>query len=169
MGCSVGGLLALDLALHHPDVFRACISVEGALHIGGDYDAQFGMSHPQVGSMAKARMMEGLCSPTSPTPYVKEVSLVYSAGWPPVFLGDLWYYLVDYDIRDRAHEIDTSRCAVHIMNGEYDYTGSVKKGLEAHNAIAGSTHTEMHNIGHFPMAENPDLFMSYLQPILDQL
>lgn len=169
MGCSVGGLLALDLALHHPDVFRATIAVEGALHIGGDYDKQFGMSHPQVSGLSKARMMEGLCAPTSPTPYVKEISQVYSAGWPPVFLGDLWYYLVDYDIRERAHEIDTSKCAVHILNGEYDYTGSVKKGLAAHHAIAGSTHTAMDNIGHFPMAENPELFMKYLAPVLDQV
>jgi len=169
MGCSVGGLLALDLALHHPDRFRAAIAVEGALHIGGDYDSQFGMSHPQVSGLSKARMMEGLCSPTSPTPYVKEVSQVYSAGWPPVLLGDLWYYMVDYDIRDRAHEIDTSKCAVHIMNGEYDYTGSIKKGLAANQAIAGSTHTAMDNIGHFPMAENPELFMSYLEPILESV
>ena len=94
---------------------------------------------------------------------------MYSAGWPPVFLGDLWYYLVDYDIRERAHEIDTSKCAVHILNGEYDYTGSVKKGLAAHHAIAGSTHTAMDNIGHFPMAENPELFMKYLAPVLDQV
>ena len=41
MGCSVGGLLALDLALRHPDVFRAVISVEGALSIGGSLDARW--------------------------------------------------------------------------------------------------------------------------------
>lgn len=169
MGCSVGGLLALDLALNHPDQFRAAIAVEGALKIGGDFDQQFGMSHPQVGGLSKARMMEGLCAPMSPTPYVKEISQVYSAGWPPVFLGDLWYYMVDYDIVDRAHEIDTTKCAVHILNGEYDYTGSIRKGLAAHQAIAGSTHTAMDGIGHFPMAENPELFLTYLKPILETL
>ena len=31
MGCSMGGHLAGDLALHHPDEFRAVIGVEGAL------------------------------------------------------------------------------------------------------------------------------------------
>ena len=39
MGCSVGGLLALDLAHKHPDAFRAVVSVEGALHIGGHMDS----------------------------------------------------------------------------------------------------------------------------------
>ncbi len=169
MGCSVGGLLALDLALHHPGAFRAVISLEGALHIGGDRNAFFGFWHPQVSNHSKARMMEGLCSPTSPTPYVKEVSQVYSAGWPPAFSGDLHYYMEDYDIRDRAAEIDTSATAVHIMNGEYDYSGSIELGREAHQAIAGSTHTEMAGVGHFPMQENPEVFMGYLLPILDRI
>ena len=169
MGCSVGGLLALDLALHHPDRFRAVVAVEGALHIGGDWDALGPMWHPQVADGSKARLMESLCAPTSPEPYVKEVSQVYSAGWPQAFLGDLYYYIADYDLRDRAGEIDTSTVAVHIMNGEYDYSGTVGRGRAAHEAIAGSTHTEMAGIGHFPMQENPLLFARYLLPVLDRI
>ena len=169
MGCSVGGLLALDLALHHPDVFRAVVSLEGALNIAGNWDSLDGFWHPQVSNNSKARSMESLCAPQSPEAYVKEVSQVYSAGWPPAFLGDLWYYLNDYDLRDRAHEIDTSQCAVHILNGEYDWSGHVQGGLAAHEAIAGSTHTVMTNVGHFPMQENPVEFAEYLLPILDKV
>ncbi len=169
MGCSVGGLLALDLALHHPDEFRAVISLEGSQHIGGDLETLLGFWHPQVSNMTKARMMEGLCAPTSPESYVKEVSHTYSSGWPPAFLGDLYYYAVDFDITERAGEIDTSQVAVHILNGEYDYTGHVAGGLAAHHAIAGSTHTEMKNVGHFPMQENPVAFTEYLLPVLDQI
>ena len=169
MGCSVGGLLALDLALHHSDVFSAVVSVEGALHIGSTTDELEGFFHPQVSNMTKARMMEGLCAPTAPLPYIKEVSQTYASGWPPVFIGDLHYYLMDYDLRERAHEIDTGECAVHIMNGEYDYSGTIEKGRTAHAAIAGSTHCAMTDIGHFPMAENPERFMHYLLPILDEI
>lgn len=169
MGCSVGGLLALDLALHHPDTFRAVISVEGSLHVGGDPEELLGFWHPQVSSHTKARMMESLCSPRSPEAYVKEVSQVYSAGWPPAFLGDLHYYMVGFDLRERAGEIDTGRVAVHILNGEYDYSAPVEMGLEAHRAIPGSTHTEMRGVGHFPMQENPDAFIGYLLPILSRI
>jgi pimeloyl-ACP methyl ester carboxylesterase len=169
MGCSVGGLLALDLAFHHPDVFRAVISVEGALHVGGDLDALAGFWHPQVSNHTKAHLMEGLCSPTSPEPYVKEVSQVYAAGWPPAFLGDLHYYCVDFDLRERAGEIDTGRVAVHILNGEYDYSGTVEMGVEAHRAIPGSTHTEMRGVGHFPMQENPVEFVRHLLPMLEAI
>ncbi len=167
MGCSVGGLLALDLALHHPAVFRAVVSVEGSLYIGGDPDALDGFWHPQVSNQAKARIMEGLCAPASPEAYIKEVSQVYSAGWPPAFLGDLYYYMVDYDLRERVTEIDTSRCAVHILNGDYDWSGTAEMGANAHQAIPGSTHTVMRGVGHFPMQENPGAFVRYLLPILD--
>jgi pimeloyl-ACP methyl ester carboxylesterase len=169
MGCSVGGLLALDLACRHPDRFRAVISLEGALHIGGDIDDLAGFWHPQVSNETKARMMDGLMAPTSPIARRKETTQIYAAGWPPAFLGDLWYYLVDYDLRERAHQIDTARVAVHILSGEYDYSGSVELGREAHEAIAGSTFTEMPGVGHFPMSENPVLFLSHLLPVLDSI
>jgi pimeloyl-ACP methyl ester carboxylesterase len=169
MGCSVGGLLALDLALRHSDLFRAVIALEGSLHIGGDPDALIGFWNPQVSNHSKAHLMEQLCAPLSPQPYVKEVSQVYSAGWPPAFLGDLYYYMVDYDLRERAGDIDTSRVGVHILNGEYDYSATVEMGKEAHRAIPGSTHTEMRGLGHFPMQENPRAFLGYLLPVLEQI
>lgn len=169
MGCSVGGLLALDLALHHPDTFRAVISLEGALHVGGGWESLDGFWHPQVSNITKARMMEGLCAPGSPEAYVKEVSQVYSAGWPPVFIGDLWYYMMDFDIRDRAHEIDTQQVAVHILSGEYDYSGRPDMGQAAHAGIAGSTWSLMPGLGHFPMTEHPDAFLEHLLPVLDRI
>lgn len=169
MGCSVGGLLALDLAHRHADEFRAVISVEGALKVEGDLKHYDELWHPQVSNEYKARLMDGLMSPTSPKAYRKETSYVYASGWPPVFLGDLHYYMADYDLRATAGEIDTNNVGVHILSGEYDYSGRSEFGRAAHEAIAGSTWAEMTGVGHFPMSENPEVFVRYLTPILDQL
>lgn len=169
MGCSVGGLLALDLALHEPDAFRAVISVEGALNIEGSMDAVGDLWHPKVSNDYKARLMEGLMSPTSPTAYVKETSFVYASGWPQAFIGDLHYYIKEFDLRARAGDIDTNRVGVHILSGEYDHSGTVECGQAAHAAIKGSTWCEMRGVGHFPMSENPAAFMQYLQPILAKI
>ena len=98
MGCSVGGLLALDLAHKHPNDFRAVISLEGALEIPGKIEHNTELWHPQVNNEYKARLMDALMSPTSPKRYRKETAYVYSCGWPPVFLGDLNYYLKEYDL-----------------------------------------------------------------------
>ena len=169
MGCSVGGLLALDLAQKHPEKFRAVISVEGALHVGGNLNALEGFWHPQVSNETKATMMEGLTAPASPLPYRKETAQAYASGWPPVFLGDLWYYIAEYDLRDSASTIDTSEVGVHIFSGEYDFSATLEKGREAHDAIQGSSYCEMRGIGHFPMSENPTKFLEYLLPVLENI
>lgn len=62
-------------------------------------------------------------APASPNAYRKETAFVYSSGWPPAFRGDLYYYMVDYDLRQSAAQIDTKMVAVHILSGEYDYSG----------------------------------------------
>lgn len=169
MGCSVGGLLALDLARHHPDLFSAVISLEGALKIEAAISDLGRLWHPQVSNEYKGRLMNGLMSPTSPEAYRKETSQVYASGWPPAFLGDLHYYVADYDLREEASKIDTNRVAVHILSGEYDPSGTMERGQAAQAAIAGSTWAGMTDVGHFPMSENPEAFFAYLLPILEQV
>lgn len=169
MGCSVGGLLALDLAARHANRFRSVISLEGALHVGGSLGQYDLLWHPQVSSEYKARLMDGLMAPSSPTPYRRETSFVYASGWPPAFLGDLNYYLEEYDLRERAGSIDTKEVGVHILSAEYDYSSTLEMGRTAHAAIEGSTFTEMSGLGHFPMSENPEGFVEYLLPILDRI
>ncbi len=167
MGCSVGGMLALDLAYHNPDFFSAVISLEGALHV-----PEFDLSmfwHQQVNNEFKARVMEGTMSPTSPERYRKETAMVYASGWPPCFAGDIHYYCQDYDLRGKAESIDTNEVAVYILSGEYDMSGQTEMSLEAHQAIAGSKFIEMKGMGHFPMSENPAAFMQYIEPVLEEI
>ncbi|MFT6016236.1 MAG: pimeloyl-ACP methyl ester carboxylesterase [Candidatus Azotimanducaceae bacterium] len=169
MGCSVGGLLALDLAHKHAENFRSVISLEGALEIPGKLKHNSELWHPQVSNEYKARLMDALMSPTSPKRYRKETSFVYASGWPQIFHGDLQYYLEEFDLRNTAHEIDTTRVGVHILSGEYDCSGTRELGEAAHKAIAGSTYSEMKAVGHFPMSENPRQFIKYLMPVLDEI
>jgi pimeloyl-ACP methyl ester carboxylesterase len=169
MGCSVGGLLALDLARYHAEVFRAVIGLEPALKIEGDRESLRGFWHPRVSNEFKAAAMYALMSPTSPEERRRETVFVYSQGWPPAFLGDLYYYIDDHDLRDEAGDIDTGRCAVHLLSGEYDFSGTPEHGLAAHEAICGSTFAVMEGLGHFPMSEDPEKFLHYLLPILDRI
>ncbi len=37
---------------------------------------------------------------------------------------------------------------------------------EAHEAIRGSTWAEIKGVSHFPMSENPEVFIEYQLPIL---
>jgi pimeloyl-ACP methyl ester carboxylesterase len=169
MGCSIGGCLALDLARWHPEQFRAVVALEPALKLDQDLDALAGFWHPKVSNEYKAHLMHGLMSPSSPEPLRRETVFAYSQSWPPAFLGDLHYYLVDHDLEEEAGAIDTSKVGVHLLSGEYDYSATVAHGLAAHQAIPGSTFSVMSGLGHFPMSEDPERFMTYLRPVLEEI
>ena len=66
MGCSMGGHLAVDLALNYPEHFRACIALEGALE---SHDIQGVMPwwrHPRLSNDSKPSLMYTLMAPQSP-------------------------------------------------------------------------------------------------------
>ncbi len=168
MGSSIGGHLALDLASNHPDAFRAVIGLEAAAATPGAYlDV---MNHPRVSNAFKASLMYGLTAPTAPERYRRETEWVYSQGAPPVFKGDLYYYSVDHDMTEaELAAIDTSRCAVHLLTGEYDYTATLAHSQEAADAIPGATFAPMEGLGHFPMCEDPERFLAAIRPVLEKI
>ena len=57
MGCSMGGHLAADLALNHPDRFRACIALEGALESHAIQGVMAWWNHPRLGNDSKPSLV----------------------------------------------------------------------------------------------------------------
>ncbi len=167
MGSSIGGHLAVDLALHHPDVFRAVVGLEAALYTPGTVSDE--LHHPEISNDFKAHAMYGLMSPTSPEAYRRETIGVYSQGAPAVFKGDLYYYSVDHDVRNTAASIDTNLCSVDILNGEYDWSGTPEMGAELAAMIPNARYKTMKGLGHFPMCENPELFLREIRPVLARI
>ena len=168
IGSSIGGHLALDLASNHPDAFRAVIGLEAAAATPGGYlDV---MNHPRVSNAFKSSLMYGLTAATAPERYRRETEFVYSQGAPPVFKGDLYYYSVDHEMSDEElAAIDTRRCAVHLLTGEYDWTAPPALSEAAAGKIPGATFQAMKGLGHFPMCEDPERFLSELRPILEKV
>jgi len=66
MGCSMGGHLAADLALNHPDRFRACIALEGALESHAIQGVMPWWNHPRLGNDSKPSLMYTMMAPQSP-------------------------------------------------------------------------------------------------------
>ncbi len=167
MGSSIGGHLALDLALHHPDEFRAVIGLEAAAATPGGYLEIW--NHPRVSSAFKASVMYGLMSPTSPEASRRETAWGYSQGAPPVFKGDLYYHDVDHAMGETAAQIDTSKVAVYLLTGEYDWSTPPALSQAVAAQIPGAFYQTMEGLGHFPMSENPERFLRYLRPVLEQI
>lgn len=166
MGCSMGGHLAPDIALHRPGLFRAVLAVQGGLATHDPEPFLKYLSHPRASNEAKAALMLGQTSPSSPEKFRRETGWVYAQGGPQVFQGDLDYYLGEHDLTETAKEIDTAKTEVHVVAGEYDWSATPERAKELADAIPGATFTRMDGVGHFPMSENPDEFKAHTVPLL---
>src|SRR5262249_27483658 len=72
------------------------------------------------------------------------------------------------DIRDRVDQIDIKRCPLFLLSGEYDYSCTSEGTVDVAKRT-GATATIMQGLGHFPMSENPEKFISYLLPVLEKI
>ena len=68
-----------------------------------------------------------------------------------------------------VHRIDTTRCPLVMLTGEYDYSCTAEMSEATAAKIPGARFRRMDGIGHFPFAENPPLFLDYLLAELDRL
>ncbi len=167
MGCSMGGQLAIDLAIQCPDEFRAIIGLESALESQGE--ELLALDHPRVNNASKAALMYGMMAPTSPEAFRRETTWCYSQGAPPVFKGDLAYYAQEYDVRGKARAIDPQRVPLYLFTGEYDWSVWPEKTEALVAEVPGARFQRMEGMGHFPMCENPEAFKQYLLPVLNEI
>lgn len=169
MGCSIGGRIVLDLALRHAAGLRALIGLQSGAFVERYYDASW-LDHAEVhGGRACGALAYGLMSPLSPPAEVWETAWHYMQGGPGVFSGDLHFYQVEGDIRGRIGAIDTSVCPLYLLTGEYDYSASPRDTQAVAERVKGAKFTVMKGLGHFPMSENPQAFLGYLRPVLQEI
>ena len=94
MGCSIGGRIALHLALEHPERFRAIIGLQAGAHVDPYYDLNF-LHRPDVhGGEVSAAIVSGLVGPDAPDEGTLGDAVALHARRPrrlqrrPVFLQD---------------------------------------------------------------------------------
>jgi pimeloyl-ACP methyl ester carboxylesterase len=169
IGCSIGGRIVLHLALEHASRFRALIGLESAAHAEPYYDLNW-LHRPDVhGGEVCGAVVSGLISPTAPEADRWETIWHYMQGGPGVFKGDLHFYTADGDVRGRVAEIDTRKCPLYLLTGEYDYSCTPEDTRALAASIRGTEAVIMPGLGHFPVSEDPERFLSYLRPILEKI
>jgi pimeloyl-ACP methyl ester carboxylesterase len=175
MGCSVGGQLASDLLAHHPDDFRAAISLNGWYHMdelgGDDPQPMHYLNHPRSYKEAFGYTMYLGTSPLAPESLRRESTWIYSSGGPAAYKGDNEYFMYGHDLRKDGHLIDTAKTPLYALSGEYDpATDFPKSGAEAiAHHVPGSVFRVLRGLSHFMMSDDPLRFREEIIPILDEV
>ncbi|MDD3718153.1 MAG: alpha/beta hydrolase [Actinomycetota bacterium] len=167
MGCSIGGHLAADLAYYYPDEFRAVIGIESA-HLTPGLDQRW-LYHPRINSEFNANISLDMMGPASPEYSKRETWWCYSQGAPIAVLGALNYHCVEHNLLGLAQDIDTSKVAVYLLTGEYDFSCPPMLTQMLADDIKGSRFQVIEGMGHFPMSEDPARFREYILPVLDEI
>ncbi len=168
LGASMSGEICLELAYRHPDAFTGIIACEACERIERRQTPY--AAHPQVNqAYFVPEWIRGLIAPQSPAACAEEIVWHYAQSGPAVFYGDIEFYAGDWDARDRVGRIDTKRCRLFMLTGEYDYSCTVEASAATAAKIPGVRFQSMPGMGHFPFAENPALFAEYLLPILGEI
>ena len=164
-GCSMGGAIVLKAAFDHQDEIRGILGLETTAAGHGRYN-DF-LHHPAVhGGELCATYTYGLNAPSSPEAAKRENWWYYAQSGPGVYRGDIHFYCNDWDAWDDLGRIDTTKCKVALLSGEYDYSATPQMTEDVHKAIPGSYFKLMQGMGHFPMIENYPDFKPYLMDAL---
>lgn len=168
LGASMSGEICLELAYRHPEAFSGIVACEACEKINQRQTTW--AAHPRVNqAMFVPEWIRALSAPQSPAEYQEAITWHYGQGGPSVFYGDIAFYSGDWDGRERVGKIDTNRCRLFMLTGEYDYSCTVELSQATADKIPGVVFREMKGIGHFPFAENPKLFAEHLLPVLQEL
>ena len=168
MGCSMGGAIVLKVAAEFQDELTGIVGLESSAYAPGRYNEL--LHHPAIhGGELAASYTYGLNAPGSPEASRRENWWYYSQSGPGVYQGDVHFYSNDWDGREDIKRIDTNRCKVALLTGEYDYSCTPAMSEAVAAAIPGSRLTIMEGVGHFPMIENYPGFRPHLLKALDHV
>ncbi|KAL6812196.1 alpha/beta hydrolase fold family protein [Trichoderma camerunense] len=146
----IGGVIPVEAAAHLP-------LVQPPYELGGHLNE----------SVINPERVCGMIAPTTPEFQKRLIWWIYSSQAAGIFQGDLKFYFRGWDGRGRIEKIDTKLCPVYMLTGEYDYSCSPEVSGEAAAQIPGARFEKMERMGHFPMTENPQEFMVYLNRALE--
>ncbi|HJV84681.1 MAG TPA: alpha/beta hydrolase [Noviherbaspirillum sp.] len=168
LGCSMGAAMALALGRQHPDDIAGIVALEAPFRAVGRKTPY--LAHPQTNQAAhNPSYVRGLMSPSSPLRQRRIAAWIYSQGGFQVYSGDLAFYSEEFDAEHDLAGLDGTSKPIHLLTGAYDYSASPADSQRVADLIPGAVFTEMPDLGHFPMIENPAGLLRHLRPVMEQV
>lgn len=155
-GISVGGVIALQLGLDHPEIFKALILVGCSSGPGNRYQQRI---EGYMSGMGKYHIehLKALVSQDFAKSALGRYLLSNFTDWDerlnPASIIEIFKALQNRDVTDRLGEI---KMPVLVMNGEFD--NSLPRSREMARQIRGAVHHVIPGAGHACCLEDPPTF-----------
>lgn len=154
MGCSIGGDIAVDLAVHHSAELRASIALEGAAYTPTYGDSAL-LMEPHAAcweSIVETGSSSSIRADATPD-QVQEIMWLHKSGAHRVQASDLVGW-ANHDVRDGLSRV-TVPLLVGWGTGDYYVPRELAEQTVA--AVPSASFAELDGLGHYPMWENPEL------------
>ncbi|KHN98347.1 alpha/beta hydrolase fold family protein [Metarhizium album ARSEF 1941] len=161
-GASMGGHVCLALALRTAEVGVGGVIPCQACEFTDMKRQWWDRSLLVNQSLFNPEWTYGMMAPNAPRINRDLVWHTYSSQAFGLFHGDLDFYFGGWDGRERVCKIDTKKCPVYLLTGEYDWSTTPELTEKTAAKIPGAKYKKMLGLGHFPATENPTRFVPYL-------
>ncbi len=168
LGCSIGGNITLDMALHHGGGLHAGIACQSASRTPTfpHRAIDMGLEDSGIPSYSDQGSLGGLsaCGSRALPQRVAEILWTRRMGDPKIYYSDLQAWTT-HDIHSGLHKIS---CPVLVVWGNEDYFVPFHLAEETVRGIPGAQMAVLEGIGHYPHIETPD-FNLVVEKFLDTL
>lgn len=166
LGISLGGFVALQLALRHPELVEKLVlistSAGGGTHVppSPEMMAILGRSEQnlEIGELAR-RNYAGIMAPGYTGNHPEELEMIVAiARYRPVAAPAYYRQLQAAMSHDASQQLEEIRVPTLVIHGDTDPLVVPANGDYLAQHIKGAKHIVYHNVGHVPIIENADQF-----------
>jgi pimeloyl-ACP methyl ester carboxylesterase len=168
LGTSMGGYIALSLAVHRPGQYRALIAVQPRAYAENWGSLNSLLDNPRVNIHSFSTIIKALVSPESPIDRSDEIEWVYNQAGPGVLAAD-FSAAPTADVREPMKNTDPEAVGLYVIGGDWDLSCLPAHTDELVNAMPNLPVVRVPGLGHFGTAENPELFRETLLTILAEI
>ena len=166
-GASMAGAAVIHAVATKPARFAGAVSCQA----GPDVRSRANPHHrgTQVNaSLFIPEWVHGLMNPNSPAEFRQRVWWGYSSGGFGTYAADIASYQ-QWNFTEVEPLLSEHSPHIALLSGSFDTSVPPERTRELHRRIPNSSYREMPELGHFPHAENPEVFIRYFEPALERV
>lgn len=168
LGVSMAGAAVVEAIANHPDLFAGAVACQAGPRVAGRRTEW--LRNAAINQALHIPEWTGvLMAPQSPAEMRDRVWWGYSQGGFGAYDADIGYYSESWDVDNVSALLDQRSPLIVVLSGAYDTSVPTAASRELAETIPNSKFRTMPELGHFPHAENPAVFVEHLEWALHKI